>query len=174
MEWWQEIDAGSGSRLVLVLDTQYSYKWLKQVRRLGDHRYVALQTCYYAPTSASLEAGKRFTVGLFTSEWSDYNGANINDVDFHDKSRDLRVVYGVSACWTDFTFHLPTESDIAQHWNANFPKFTRPLVKATNFTVMGNMCCCFTCLVKCIKRKRMRWAPPHELDTGHGFRLVTS
>ena len=173
MEWWQEMDNETGSRLIILLDTQYSYKWVKDVRRLAN-QYIAIQTCYFQRSSSDFEAGKRFNVGAFTTDWMDFNGANINDIDFHDKARDLKVVYGVSRCWTDFTFHLPTETDIAQHWNANFPKLTRPLVKATNFTVMGNMCCCLTCLIKCIKRTRMRWAPPHDLDTGHGFRLVTS
>lgn len=182
VEWWQEIDSNSGSRLIIVLDTELSHKWVKEVRRIKT-QYIALQTCYFRPNttpssrddSDDLESGTqgRFQVGSFTNEWMDYNGARINDVDFHDSKRRLKAIYAVSRNWSDFTFHLPTDQDIIQHWKANFPKFTRPLAAATKINCC-DACCCITCVVRCIKRKRMRWAPPSELDTRHGFRLVTS
>ena len=177
LEWWEEVDSNSGSRLLLVHDTQHSHKWLPQVRRT-PHQYVALQTCYFdtsSPNAADdLETGQgQFQVGVFTNEWMDFNGARINDVNFHDPERCLKSKYAVSRNWTDFTFHLPTETDILQHWKSNFPKFTRPLVSATKINACTS-CNCLSCLLRCIKRKRMRWAPPAELATGHGFKLVTS
>ena len=140
--------------------------------------FFAFSLCYFdtsSPNAADdLETGQgQFQVGVFTNEWMDFNGARINDVNFHDPERCLKSKYAVSRNWTDFTFHLPTETDILQHWKSNFPKFTRPLVSATKINACTS-CNCLSCLLRCIKRKRMRWAPPAELATGHGFKLVTS
>lgn len=172
LEWWQEYNSTSGARLVLVLDSVYSHQWLRQVSRLHDD-YVAVQTCKIRKSNDP-EITESFRVGDFTSDWIEYNCGNASEVNWSDKEQQVMPVYGVSRCWTDFTFHLPTQQDIAEHWHANFPRVTQPLIRATNFPHVGSMSFCCDCLLRCIKRKRMHWLPPMECDTGHGFTLIRS
>ena len=168
LEWWHEVDCHSGARLILVLDTEKSFKWLAGVRQLQKD-IIGIQTCMLS----NLDPEDTSQLGDFTIEWIDYNSGNMSGVRFHSKERSLRAVYAVSKSWTDFVFHLPTEQDINQHWSMNFPRITIPLIKVTNFPRAGSMCCC-DCVVRCLKRKRMLWLPPLECDTGHGFRLIRS
>ena len=172
LEWWQEYNSTSGARLVLILDSVYSHQWLRQVSRLRDD-YVAVQTCKIRKSNDP-EMTETFRVGDFTSDWIEYNCGNTLEVSWSDPERQVMPIYGVSRCWTDFTFHLPTQQDIAEHWSANFPRVTQPLIRATNFPHVGSLSFCCDCLFRCIKRKRMHWLPPLECDTGHGFRLIRS
>ena len=160
-----------GSRLILVLDTEHSQKWARHVSYVVKN-YVAIQTCKVTMNGSDPEGGQVPRIGNFSTDWMDYNGANISDVDIHDKSRPVKLLYGVSNPWTKFTFHKPTEDDIVKHWNTNFPKITRPLIKITNFPNCGKICCCCSMIVHCLKRCRMTWFPPAEYDTGHGFKLI--
>ena len=66
------------------------------------------------------------------------------------------------------------QADISQHWDANFPRLTKPLILITNFPQFGSVFCCCECVIRCLQRKRMAWFPPVECDTGHGFKLVRS
>ena len=168
VELWREHNTTSGARLVLVLDSVYSFKWLRQVAGVHDE-FVAIQTCK-ARASNDAETPEMFRVGDFTSDWTAYNCGDAPDVDWGGQ----RAMYGVSRCWTDFAFHLPTPRDIAQHWSANFPRATLPLIRATNFPRVGGASFCCDCVVRCVKRARMQFLPPAECDTGHGFRLIRS
>ncbi|CAH1782885.1 unnamed protein product [Owenia fusiformis] len=172
LEWWREKDGGSGSRLVLILDTWHSHQWLRPVRRIKDC-YVALQTSIISKY-ADEETVSATNIGDFTKEFMYFNCENEAEIDFTEKNRVIRALYTVSRSWTDFMFHLPTEEDITNHWNSNFPKLTRPLIKATNLPGLSSLCCCCDCVFRCLRRKKMRWLPPNELDTGHGFKLVRS
>ena len=158
--------------MILVLDTPDSTQWVRNIRKLSKD-FVAVQTCKQNK-STDPELAPKINIGDFTRDWVFYNCGAEQDIDWQDKERPMLAVYGVSKSWTDFVFHLPTEEDIAVHWDTNFPKITKPLIKATNLIQLGSVCCCCDCVVNCIRRKKMYWLPPSELDTGHGFRLVSS
>jgi hypothetical protein len=170
LEWWHEADEYSGARIILVLDTEHSYRWIRRIRQLHLD-IVGLQTCLL---SSQIDPENISHLGDFTSQWVDYNSGNLGGNNFHNKGQSLRAAYAVSRLWTDFTFHMPTEQDINQRWSANFPRITKPLIKVTNFPKVGSMCCCCDCVLRCLKRKRMLWLPPLECDTGHGFKLIRS
>ena len=173
LEWWQEYNGTADSRLVLILDTTRSYTWLREARHQRDS-YVAIQTCRMAKVTDP-EEGQKVKVGDFTTDWVQYNCSIISgEVDWKDKTRLVRATYTVSRSWTDFTFHMPTKEDMESHWDSNFPRVTKPLIKITNFPQFGQLFCCCDRLLKCLRRKRMTWLPPSELDTGHGFKLVSS
>ena len=44
LKWWEDSNRDSGSRLILMLDTQYSHRWAHDI---GKARavFVAVQTC---------------------------------------------------------------------------------------------------------------------------------
>lgn len=172
LDWWSAKNADSGTRLILVLDTSHSHVWAKNITYIKNE-YVAIQT-FKLHRSVDIEAVDGSTIGKFTQDWVHYNMAAEIDPDWSDKERTVRALYRVSTCWTDFTFHYPTPEDIAQHWDGNFPKLTKPLIKAVNFMGTGSVCCCCDCMTKCLKRTQMGWFPPKEVDTGHGFKLIRS
>lgn len=171
LEWWSEKNNSSGSRLILVCDTVHSWRWAQEVAKV-EH-YVALQTCKVI-RMPDVEFGSEATVGVFTDDWVSFNMNEELDTPWGDKERNIKAIYKVSKTWTDFKFHLPTSEDIEEHWNNNFPRFTKPLVKCVNFLQAGNVCCCCEGVRNCVKRKRMQWLPPKVADTGHGFKLVRS
>ncbi len=178
MEYWREYHSQSGARLILILDTNQSHPWTRQVRSLSED-YVAIQTCKLNNyTADDLEDGPKVTVGHFTSEWVEYNcrygnqATSENAGNWLEKDRPVKAIFGTSRCWTDFTFHLPNTQDMELHWDVNFPKITKPLIKVTNFPKIGDLCFCCYGFIRCLRRKRMMWLPPLELHTGHGFSLV--
>ena len=172
LEWWTLKNAETGSRLILVLDSQHSWNWAKAVSQITDS-YVAIQTCKFT-RPPDPEFGEKKTVGTFTNDWVQYNIEGDVELHWSDKVRIVRAVYKVSKIWTDFSFHLPTKEDIEDHWDVNFPKFTKPLVKGVNIIGNRNVCCCCEGVTRCCKRYRMKWLPPKATDTGHGFKLVRS
>ncbi|KAH3893203.1 hypothetical protein DPMN_017347 [Dreissena polymorpha] len=169
LDWWTEKNGDSGSRLILVCDTQHTWCWAKDVARL--EQYVALQTWKYS-RAPDPETGH--VVGAFTDDWVKFNMDEEIETPWTDKERNIRAFYKVSKTWTDFSFHLPTTEDIEAHWNSNFPACTKPLIKSVNVFQHGSLCCCCEGIRNCVKRKRMQWLPPKVSDTGHGFRLVRS
>ena len=142
------------------------------MRRVYDD-YVGIQTCKYAKLSDP-ESGEGGRVGAFTKDFVSYNQGEQLELPWNDKARSVRALYQVSRSWTDFTFHLPTPEEIVDHWDTSFPRLLRPLVKAVNFGGVGNPCFCVACVMRCLKRKKMKWLPPKELNTGHSFKLVRS
>lgn len=172
LEWWAAKNADSGSRLILVVDSQHSWNWAKAVSQIQD-AYVALQTCKFT-RPPDPEFGEKKTVGAFTDDWVLYNQGGDVEPSWSDKERTVRAVYKVSKIWTDFCLHLPTKEDIEDHWDINFPKFTKPLIKGVNMIGNRSVCCCCDSVTRCCKRYRMKWLPPKTADTGHGFKLVRS
>ena len=172
LEWWVAKNSDSGSRLILVLDSQYSWNWAKPVSQVTD-AYVAIQTCKFT-RPPDPEFGEKKFVGTFTDDWVQYNQDGELEPNWSDKERVVRAVYKVSRIWTDFSFHLPTKEDIEDHWDVNFPKFTKPLVKGVNIVGNRSLCCCCEGVSSCCKRYRMKWLPPKTSDTGHGFKLIRS
>ena len=197
LELWREYNAGSGARLILVLDTSGSHHWVSELRRHND-LVVAIQTCRAVKPSKDPEVGSGgFRVGDFTQEWVQYNcgrvkvGSDLSEeeeenglvsgsnghgqhVDWQSKGRVVRALYKVTRAWADFRFRMPTKEDMGQHWDSNFPKLTKPIFTITNFPQFGQLCCCTDWVFRCLRRLRLRWLPPMELDTGHGFKLVRS
>ena len=172
MDWWTQKNGDSGSRLILVCDTQHSWRCAQDVTKIDDN-YVALQTCKFT-RSPDPEFGDKLTVGTFTDDWVTYNITDDVEPSWSDKKRVIRAIYKVSKNWTNFVFHLPTSEDIEEHWESNFPKFTKPLIKGVNFFETGGLCCFCDGIRRIFKRKRMQWLPPKVSETGHGFKLVRS
>lgn len=146
--------------------------WAKDIQRVWEE-YVAIQTCTFQK-SKDIEFGNRAQVGSFTQDWVHFNSEAEIFPGWSSKERTVHAVYKVSKCWTDFTFHLPTVEEIYNHWDSSFPRCMKPLIKAVNIGGTGSLCFCCQCLTRCLKRKRMKWLPPKQIDTGHGFRLVRS
>ena len=171
LDWWRDRNESSGSRLILILDTEFSHQWIREVCRISGHQYVGVQTCTVSKTSDPEISQPG--IGDFTMDWIDYNCTDNNHIDWKDKERLVKAVYGVSRHWSDFRFHLPTKEDIAIHWHSNFPRLTGPFVNCLQIENMSIFSCC-DCVLKCLKRKKMTWLPPAQLDTGHGFKLIRS
>ncbi|KAM7378132.1 hypothetical protein PAMA_013160 [Pampus argenteus] len=173
LELWKEKNAGHCSRLILVLDTENSLPWVKEVRRVeGIH--IAVQGAELFSTKMDPEAGDIPCLGDFTSEWVEFNCNPDSDTQWSEKGRTVMAVYGVSKRWSDYKLHLPTGSDVAKHWKTHFPKATYPMVH------LANWCCglnlfwlCSVCL-RCFRRCKLAWFPPTVLDTGQGIKLVHS
>ncbi|KAM9328603.1 transmembrane protein 168-A [Pholidichthys leucotaenia] len=173
LELWTEKNADHCSRLIIVLDTENSLPWIKEVRRM-DGVYVAVQGAELSATMVDPEAGEMPMLGDFTAEWVDFNCNPTIDTQWSDRGRTGTAMYGVSKRWSDYTLHLPTGSDVAKHWKTHFPKATYPLV------YLSNWCCglnlfwvCSVCL-RCFRRYKLTWFPPAVLDTGQGIKLVHS
>ncbi|XP_052096356.1 transmembrane protein 168-like [Mytilus californianus] len=172
LEWWASKNSGCGTRLILILDTTHSYMWAKDVQRVWGE-YVAIQTCTFQK-SKDIEFGNCAQVGTFTQDYVHFNAEAEIFPGWSAKERTVKAVYKVSKCWTDFTFHLPTVDEIYNHWDSSFPRCMKPLIKAVNIGGTGSLCFCCHCLTRCLKRKRMKWLPPKQIDTGHGFKLIRS
>ncbi|KAK7476305.1 hypothetical protein BaRGS_00032423 [Batillaria attramentaria] len=174
LEWWDAKNGTSGARLILVLDSTHSFKWAQEIKQLQDI-FCAVQTCrYIRRPDAEVEGGSGNGVGTFTRAFLQYNTGQEISVDWTGKQRPLRAIYTTSRCWSDFTFHQPTRDDYRHYWDSNFPRFTRPLLRALNIPGVGSLFCCCTCFGRWLRRLQMTCLPPREIDTGHGFKLIKS
>ncbi|XP_061618377.1 transmembrane protein 168-A [Phyllopteryx taeniolatus] len=173
LELWKEKNAGHCSRLILVLDTENSLHWVKEVRRV-DGVYIAVQTAELSAAGPDPEVGEAPVLGDFTSEWVEFNCNPNSDTQWSEKGRSVAAVYGVSKRWSDYTLHLPTGSDVAKHWKTHFPTVTYPMVHLSNWCCGLNLFwLCSVCL-HCFRRCKLAWFPPAVLDTGQGLKLVHS
>lgn len=173
LELWKEKNAGHCSRLIIILDTENSLPWVKEVRRV-DGIYVAVQGAELSAVAVDPELGDTPLLGDFTSEWVEFNCNPASDTQWSEKGRTMTAIYGVSKRWSDYTLHLPTGSDVAKHWKTHFPKATYPMVHLSNWCCGLNLFWfCSVCL-RCFRRCKMAWFPPAVLDTGQGIKLVHS
>ncbi|XP_041833607.1 transmembrane protein 168-A isoform X2 [Melanotaenia boesemani] len=173
MEIWKEKNAGHCSRLIVILDTENSLPWVKEVRRV-EGIYVAVQGAELEASGLDPESGDTPLLGDFTSEWVEFNCNPSSDTQWSEKRRTVMAMYGVSKRWSDYTLHLPTGSDVAKHWKTHFPKVTYPLVHLSNWCCGLNLFwLCSVCL-RCFRRCKLAWFPPAVLDTGQGIKLVHS
>lgn len=173
LELWKEKNAGHCARLIIVLDTENSLPWVRDVRRV-DGIYVAVQGAELAQNRVDPEVGEIPCLGDFTAEWVDFNCNSDSNTQWTDKARTVMAIYGVSKRWSDYTLHLPTGSDVAKHWKTHFPKVTYPMVHLSNWCCGLNLFwLCRVCL-RCFRRCKLAWFPPAVLDTGLGFKLVHS
>jgi hypothetical protein len=172
LEWWREKNNDSCSRLILVLDSENSLPWVKEVRKVGG-LYVAVQGAQLA-RATDIELQDTPQLGDFTSQWVEYNCNADSTVQWSERGRTVTAAYGISKHWSDYTLHLPTESDVTQHWRMYFPRMTYPVVQLALWCGGLNLLwLCSVCL-RCLKRVKLNWFPPAILDTGQGFKLVKS
>lgn len=172
LELWKEKNAGHFSRLILVLDTENSLPWVKEIRRM-EGSYVAVQGAELS-VKVDPESGDAPLLGDFTAEWVEFNCNPDSDTQWSEKGRTVVAAYGVSKRWSDYTLHLPTGSDVAKHWKTHFPNVTYPMVHLSNWCCGLNLFwLCSVCL-RCFRRCKLAWFPPSVLDTGQGIKLVQS
>ncbi|XP_034286890.1 transmembrane protein 168 isoform X1 [Pantherophis guttatus] len=172
LDWWREKNGPFCSRLIIVLDCENAQPWVKEVRKVSD-MYIAVQGTELAKV-VDIEESDPPHIGDFTRDWVEYNCNSNHNISWFEKGRTVKAVYGVSKGWSDYTLHLPTESDVAKHWMMYFPRITYPLVHLANwFCGLNLFWICKTCF-RCLKRLKMSWFLPTVLDTGQGFKLVRS
>ncbi|XP_053108356.1 transmembrane protein 168 isoform X2 [Hemicordylus capensis] len=131
LEWWREKNGSFCSRLIILLDCENSQPWIKEVRKVSD-QYVAVQGAELAKV-VDIDEEDPPHLGDFTREWVEYNCNPDNDISWFGKGRTIKAIYGVSKRWSDYSLHLPTESDVAKHWMMYFPRITYPLVHLANW-----------------------------------------
>ncbi|KAM4678087.1 transmembrane protein 168 [Discoglossus pictus] len=172
LDWWREKNSAFCSRLIIVLDTESSQPWVKEVRKVGD-QYIAVQGAEMARV-VDIEEADPPQLGDFTKEWVEYNCNPENNISWSEKGRTVKAIYGVSKHWSDYTLHLPTGNDVTKHWMTYFPRITYPLVHLANWCGALNIFWVCKACYNCLKRFKMNWFLPAVLDTGQGFKLVKS
>ncbi|KAL3061168.1 hypothetical protein OYC64_009387 [Pagothenia borchgrevinki] len=172
LEWWKEKNGSFCSRLILVLDCDFSLPWVTEVRKV-EGLYVAVQGATLARVR-DVELQDPPQLGDFTAQWVEYNCNSHSSTQWSERGRPVSAVYGISKHWSDYTLHLPTGSDVTSHWSLYFPRITYPVVQLALWCGGLNMLwLCSVCL-RCLKRVKLNWFPPAILDTGQGFKLVRS
>lgn len=172
LDWWREKNGSFCSRLILVLDCENSLQWTKEVRKM-EGVYAAVQGATLARVT-DMEVEDPPQLGDFTSQWVEYNCKSNSDIRWSERGRAVSAHYGLSKHWSDYTLHLPTGSDVTNHWSMYFPRMTYPVVQLALWCSGLNLLWfCGVCL-RCVKRIKLNWFPPAILDTGQGFKLVRS
>lgn len=172
LEWWREKNGGACSRLIFVLDCDNSSQWAREVRRV-EGIYVAVQGATLARVT-DVEHQDPPQLGDFTAQWVEYNCNSNSNIQWLERGRAIAATYGISKQWSDYTLHLPTGSDVTNHWSMYFPRVTYPVVQLALWCGGLNLLwLCGACL-RCLKRVKLNWFPPAILDTGQGFKLVRS
>ncbi|ELT89438.1 hypothetical protein CAPTEDRAFT_173385 [Capitella teleta] len=169
-EWWQQSDVFRDTRLILVLDAEFSFKWIRNVVNMPSH-FMAIQSLLVLK-KGDAEDYIDLRVGDFTRDWMDFNSGNQTGVLWRSPKRLLRPVFGISRPFPNFGFHLPNEDDISRYWDANFPRLTRPILRVMNFPQVTRLLCICFCVMSCLKRWKILFLAPRSFDTGHGFKLV--
>ncbi|XP_029290340.1 transmembrane protein 168 [Cottoperca gobio] len=172
LDSWREKNGSCCSRLILVLDCDNSLPWVKEVRKV-EGLYVAVQGATHAQVT-DVELQEPAQLGDFTSQWVEYNCNSNSNIQWSERGRPLSADYGISKHWSDYTLHLPTGSDVTNHWGLYFPRVTYPVVQmALGYSGLNELSLCSICL-RFLKRVKLNWFPPAILDTGQGFKLVRS
>lgn len=172
LDWWKSSNSDDNSRLIFVFDTEHSHRWVREVASI-QRINVAIQT-WRLSKSFDSELGSNANIGVFTQDWVNYNCAESMQIDWRSHDRVVMATYGVSRSWTDFVFRSPTSSDVSRYWDANIPRASRLLMQLASVPSACRFCICSDCMMRCLRRKRMKWLPPIEYDTEQGFKLVRS
>ncbi|XP_042267488.1 transmembrane protein 168 [Thunnus maccoyii] len=172
LEWWREKNGSFCSRLILVLDCDDSLPWVKEVKKVeGVH--VAVQGATLARVT-DVEQQDPPQLGDFTSQWVEYNCNANSHIQWSERGRAVSASYGISKHWSDYTLHLPTGSDVTNHWSMYFPRMTYPVVQMALWCGGLNLLWLCSACLRCLRRVKLNWFPPAILDTGQGFKLVRS
>ncbi|CAB4041180.1 Hypothetical predicted protein [Paramuricea clavata] len=167
---WEKMNGGTGARLILVLDTETSHKWLPGVKK--SKHFIGAQVGI-ASKSDDLEAANSQNVGELTKHWVYFNSAHDHNVVLVPTGTNVRPTYAVSRRWCEFKFHVPTQKDISLHIEKSYPAIVQPIMRLCNRFPQSTdlFCFCNKCVVMA-RNLKMRWLPPLTLDTGHGFKLI--
>ncbi|XP_020515819.2 transmembrane protein 168 [Labrus bergylta] len=172
LEWWRDKNGSACSRLIFVLDCDNSSPWVTAVKRV-EGLYVAVQGATLARVT-DVELQDPPQLGDFTAQWVEYNCNSNSAIQWSERGRAVSATYGISKHWSDYTLHLPTGSDVTNHWSLYFPRMTYPVVQLALWCGGLNLLwLCCVCL-RCLKRVKLNCFPPAILDTGQGFKLVRS
>ncbi|XP_051548873.1 transmembrane protein 168-like [Myxocyprinus asiaticus] len=172
VQLWREKNAGFCSRLIIILDTENSLPWVKEVQNI-EGLYVAVQGAVLcSPTDLELQDTPQ--LGDFTSQWVDFNCNPESIVRWSERGRTVRAFYGISRHWSDYKLHLPTEKDVTRHWSLYFPRLTYPVVQLAHWCGGLNLFWVCGYCIRLLRRVKLTWFPPAVLDTGQGFKLVKS
>ena len=171
---WEKFNSENGARLILILDTDNSHKWLSEVKT--SKYFVGVQVGI-VNKSDDIEAGNFQAVGELTKHWVHFNsGQESNDVtsaDTQSAEAKVRPTFAVSRRWCEFKFHVPTQKDISLHIEESFPAIVQPIMRLCNMLPQSSdlFCFCEECIAT-FRNLKMRWLPPLTVDTGHGFKLI--
>lgn len=148
-----------------MLDCDNSLPWVREVRKV-EGLYVAVQGATLARVT-DVELQDPPQLGDFTSQWVEYNCNSNSDIQWSERGRAVSADYGISKHWSDYTLHLPTGSDVTNHWSMYFPWMT---YQTSSLDLL------WLCSIgqRFLKRVKLNWFPPAILDTGQGFKLVRS
>ncbi|XP_034031902.1 transmembrane protein 168 [Thalassophryne amazonica] len=170
VDWWREKNGSFCSRLILVLDCDNSLPWVKAVRKVkGLH--VAVQGAELARMTDVEDLPQ---LGDFISQWVEFNCHSNSGIQWPVRGGAVSAAYGVSKHWSDYSLHLPTDSDITEHWKVYFPWVTYPVVQVAQGSSSVSVLWLCGAWLRCLKRIKLNWFPPAILDTGQGFKLVRS
>lgn len=172
LDWWRERNSSFCSRLILVLDCDDARPWVEEIRRV-EGLYVAVQGATLG-RATDVEHQEPPQLGDFTSQWVEYNCNPNSSVQWSEQGRAVAACYGVSKHWSDFTLHLPTGSDVTNHWSMYFPRLTYPVVQMALWCSSLNLMWLCSAWLRFFKRVKLNLFPPAILDTGQGFKLVKS
>ncbi|RXN23371.1 transmembrane protein 168-like [Labeo rohita] len=172
VQLWREKNAGFCSRLIIILDTDNSLPWVKEVQKI-EGLHVAVQGAVLSsPTDPEVQDVPQ--LGDFTCQWVDFNCNPDSIVRWSERGRPVQAAYGISRLWSDYTLHLPTESDVTRHWRLYFPRLTYPVVQLAHWCGGLNLFWVCGYCVRLLRRIKLTWFPPAVLDMGQGFKLVRS
>ena len=177
LTWWRNTYTETGARLILLLDTSHSHKWVNDIWQV-ENDFIAIQTGKLTATFDE-EEGNVFALGTITKLWDNFNTSQDASTPEHKWDKDsakVELVYGVSKKWCFFKFHEPTKGDIALHLEQNFPEFARPVIALFTHSPCN---CQVLCMLKSwfmgvCRQMKLRWFPPAVYDTGHGFQFIMS
>ena len=177
LTWWRNTYAETGARLILLLDTSHSHKWVNDIWQV-ENDFIAIQTGKLTATFDE-EEGNVFALGTITKLWDNFNtsqDASTPEHKWDEDSAKVELVYGVSKKWCFFKFHEPTKGDIALHLEQNFPEFAIPVIALYTHSPCN---CQVLCMLKSwfmgvCRQMKLRWFPPAVYDTGHGFQFIMS
>ncbi|XP_028814313.1 transmembrane protein 168 [Denticeps clupeoides] len=165
--FWREKNMGFCSRLILILDTENSLPWVKEVRMV-EGNFVAVQGAMLSHTT-DVELQDAPQLGDFTAKWVEFNCNPDNGIKWSERGQTLSAIYGLSKTWGDYELHLPTGSDVAKHW-----RITYPVVQVANWAGGLNLWWACSLFLRCLRRMKLNWFPPAVLDIGQGIKLVKS
>lgn len=175
LTWWGNTNAETGARLILLLDTSHSHKWVNDIWQV-ENDFIAIQTGKLTATFDA-EEGNVFALGTITKLWDNFNtsqDASTPEHKWDEDSAKVELLYGVSKKWSFFKFHEPTKGDIALHLEQNFPQFIGPVTELfTHSPYNSHGLCMFKSWFMGVCRQiKLRWFPPAVYDTGHGFWFI--
>ncbi|KAK1335231.1 hypothetical protein QTO34_004815 [Cnephaeus nilssonii] len=169
LEWWREKNGSFCSRLIIILDSENSTPWVKEVRKISD-QYIAVQGAEMMKT-IDIEEADPPQLGDFTKDWVEYNCNSNNNICWTEKGRKVKAVYGVFEAVDNYGIGMPTDSIVDRYWfgadsriSAPFIRFASCLFNFNSFKIGDHLFLCMVSLLVC-------QLVPSVLDLCEGFVL---